>query len=379
MKPLILLGAVLLCLSLSDAIASEKFASIVTNGKSPTINTKKSQSKTAAAGLKQSSAQSSLSKSYAKYLLLALLTGFILINILSIVGAVKNKYIFFYNYLDLFIMLTPLGLLLIAKFLKNAEISTYALIYLCCVFIYNIVAAYWFNRPMKCIPLFIAISRLTVLLIVPCILIFRYFFVSAVNKQEGESDFAHGVRQAAARARHSAITAGIVYATLRLVNGKSVSLERKNVNKWPSREDNENSITGHVKTGKDRLSSDVQSVSYKENVDPQIVAELCSSNICPEPFDKTFEAWLFRIGRWGKVTITYEETERKAKYTVSQEAFIKALTDTELRKILGVFTLFKVNLTKCVFEREYDGLVGDRYKELFTVEVKLKEELAKFL
>ena len=110
-------------------------------------------------------------------------------------------------------------------------------------------------------------------------------------------------------------------------------------------------------------------------------AEMAEPEILPCFFDVTIPGWLERIRNWGTISIKHVEPEKfSGKRTVTQDKFIKDISDPELTNILGKWQINKLSLTKVEFVRDYFALKGDKgktkqYTEKFFVSVKLRKEL----
>lgn len=104
--------------------------------------------------------------------------------------------------------------------------------------------------------------------------------------------------------------------------------------------------------------------------------ELSTPDVRPCVFDKTFQAWLYRIGLWGKVKITHNDPEFKIKgEEVTQDAFIKKVMNPDLLKVFGQWDLEQPAFDTVILFREYKGLGGKKYREEFVVKVDIKPEL----
>lgn len=107
--------------------------------------------------------------------------------------------------------------------------------------------------------------------------------------------------------------------------------------------------------------------------------ELACPKVTPQDFDVTYESWLMRIGTWGAIKITHLNPEYKEKREVSSEQMIKVLTDTELLRLLGNWTIKSPSINVCFIYRDSIGLDGKQYREAYNVEVDLKPEIKKAL
>ena len=106
--------------------------------------------------------------------------------------------------------------------------------------------------------------------------------------------------------------------------------------------------------------------------------QLAYPDIRPCVFDETFEAWLYRIGLWGKIEITYNDPEYKIKNRViTQDKFIKKVGNPDVNRILGQWSMDRKNVTKMEMFREYVGMDGKKYRESFIIEVTLNPGLRK--
>jgi len=110
-------------------------------------------------------------------------------------------------------------------------------------------------------------------------------------------------------------------------------------------------------------------------------AEMAEPEILPCLFDVTIPGWLERIRNWGTITIKHVEPEKfYGKRTVTQDKFIKDISDPELTNILGKWEIKKLGLTKVEFVRDYFAFKGNtgktkQYTERFIISVKLKASL----
>jgi hypothetical protein len=106
--------------------------------------------------------------------------------------------------------------------------------------------------------------------------------------------------------------------------------------------------------------------------------QLSYPDVRPCTFDESFEAWLYRIGLWGKVEIVYNDPEFKVKNrTLTQAKFIEKVTNDAVQKILGKWSIDRKEMNRVELYREYVGMTGKKYRESFMVTVELKPELKK--
>lgn len=125
--------------------------------------------------------------------------------------------------------------------------------------------------------------------------------------------------------------------------------------------------------------NDVRSI-FEQQFDPEAVrAELSVGDVLPNAIDNTFKGWFYRLKWWGKINITYRDTELKKKHKLTQDAFIKKIQDSTLLKLFGIFKVEKLAVNKCRFVRSFIGINGSKQEEVFEVEVDLKPEFKKIL
>lgn len=106
--------------------------------------------------------------------------------------------------------------------------------------------------------------------------------------------------------------------------------------------------------------------------------EIATPEILPCTFDATIPGWLERIKMWGKVKIQHKDPENKLfKRNVTVHQFLNKLSDENLNKMLGKWSIKKNSVTKVTFHRDYVGANGKHYTEQFIISVKLRPELKK--
>jgi len=104
--------------------------------------------------------------------------------------------------------------------------------------------------------------------------------------------------------------------------------------------------------------------------------ELATPDITPNLFDVTIPGWLWRIEKWGEITIYHKDPENFwGKRKISQKQFISRINDETLNKMMGQWSIEKKGLTKVVFYRDYVDMKGKTRREQFIVSVKLRKEL----
>ncbi len=104
--------------------------------------------------------------------------------------------------------------------------------------------------------------------------------------------------------------------------------------------------------------------------------EIATPEILPCTFDVTIPGWLERIKMWGKVEIRHKDPENfwgKRKVTVNQ--FLDRISDDDLNKMFGKWSIKKNKVTKVTFHRDYIGKNNRHYTEQFIIDVKLRPEL----
>jgi len=104
--------------------------------------------------------------------------------------------------------------------------------------------------------------------------------------------------------------------------------------------------------------------------------ELATPEILPCLFDVTIPGWLARIELWGKVEIYHKDPENFwGKKKVTKKQFLDKISDDNLNKMFGRWSIKKNGLTKCTFYRDYIDVKGRHRKEQFIIKVKLRPEL----
>ena len=99
----------------------------------------------------------------------------------------------------------------------------------------------------------------------------------------------------------------------------------------------------------------------------RIDAKLASTDMRPNNFDVTFEAWLTRIGTWGTVKIVYINPEFKEKNEVAGEQMIRKINNPKELETLGPFGIDQHDFNKVILFRDYIGMNGKKIREQFIV------------
>lgn len=108
----------------------------------------------------------------------------------------------------------------------------------------------------------------------------------------------------------------------------------------------------------------------------QMEDELATPEILPCTFDVTIPGWLERIRYWGKIVIKHQDPENFwGKRRVTQDKFLKKISNEELTRMLGKWHIEKQGLTSVTFERDYQDRKGKWRTEKFFISVDLKKEL----
>jgi len=105
--------------------------------------------------------------------------------------------------------------------------------------------------------------------------------------------------------------------------------------------------------------------------------QLSVPDMKPQLFDVTVDGWMARIEYWGKIKIRHEDPENKIRQDISQAKFMQRLTDTNLLKMFGTWKIEEFAINKLQIYRDYIGMDGNQYRESFTIEIDLKDELKK--
>lgn len=106
----------------------------------------------------------------------------------------------------------------------------------------------------------------------------------------------------------------------------------------------------------------------------ELARNLATPDIRPALFDVTLEAWLYRIGLWGRLTLAYYNPELRRKEEVTKARFLKLLTEPNCLKAFGKWTVKVDDVNKCTLFRDFIGIDGKKYQERFSVVVDLKNK-----
>jgi hypothetical protein len=103
-------------------------------------------------------------------------------------------------------------------------------------------------------------------------------------------------------------------------------------------------------------------------------------DIRPNPWDRTYDNWLKRIGTWGSIKITYSHTAENIKRKeITKDTFIKKISTSDLLKLYGKFTVEVLDLNKMEMVRIYVGMDGKKQEEKFVIYIELLPQLKKGL
>jgi len=131
------------------------------------------------------------------------------------------------------------------------------------------------------------------------------------------------------------------------------------------------------------MTNCVNSVLNEELERYTIKKHLESAEIMPHGIDMAYspERWFIRLEAWGKINLYYKEpttgigrifTGRKK---ITQDQFLKKLTNINLNRLFGTWTAVKAGDTKMFFERDFIDIDQKRKKEFLYVEIDLRPEL----
>lgn len=107
--------------------------------------------------------------------------------------------------------------------------------------------------------------------------------------------------------------------------------------------------------------------------------QLDDPDIRPQPFDRTLDAWLYRISLWGRLNIYWIPPGAKSKKRVTKGQFLKAMSTPDFLNILGKWDVKKLDINQVEFSRGFTDFDGRKVVEKFIVEVELKPEIKKRL
>lgn len=109
--------------------------------------------------------------------------------------------------------------------------------------------------------------------------------------------------------------------------------------------------------------------------------EFAETDVRPCAFDITWQAWLIRIGTWGKLTFQHIDPEfhGKKKMDITQRQFLSRIVDPNMLKAFGMWHIDRLNIDTVEIYRDYEGLDGKKKRESFIITVVLNDELKKAL
>jgi len=120
----------------------------------------------------------------------------------------------------------------------------------------------------------------------------------------------------------------------------------------------------------------LESVLVKEaggRSDEDLRLLLMQPEVLPCVFDKTFEAWLYRIGIWGKINFLYQDNGRRKRIT--QGEFLKMMQANNMINAFGSWEVKKTGYKSVRFERDFKDREGKRHKERIDIDIDLKPSI----
>jgi len=110
----------------------------------------------------------------------------------------------------------------------------------------------------------------------------------------------------------------------------------------------------------------------------RISSSFAPTDIRPQEFDRTWENWLKRLKLWGKLNIEHVEPIMggKKRWRLSEKDFIDALTNDDLMKMFGDFTIVRTDINKLEIYRDFLWN-GKKMREIFYVWIDLDDEMKK--
>lgn len=111
----------------------------------------------------------------------------------------------------------------------------------------------------------------------------------------------------------------------------------------------------------------------------EIKAKLSIPDAKPADFDGTLEAWLIRIGLWGKITITRKDPESKSKKEISKNEFLDYISNYEINLIRGKWEVVEEKINVIKFTRDFWTINGKNESEELKVEIDLRDDLKMLL
>ena len=102
---------------------------------------------------------------------------------------------------------------------------------------------------------------------------------------------------------------------------------------------------------------------------------LAQPEVMPCYFDNTIEAWLYRIGMWGKLQVKHTDTNPTINRWITVGELEKLLTDDSTLNTFGNWNAEKLTYKSLVLKRDYVGPDGRKHKERLWIDIELKPEI----
>jgi len=111
----------------------------------------------------------------------------------------------------------------------------------------------------------------------------------------------------------------------------------------------------------------------------RIKIQMSIADARPNDLDGTLEAWLVRIGLWGKIKITRKDPENKINKEINKDEFLNYIDDYELNVIRGKWNVIEEKINVIKFVRNFWSINGREEKEELKIEIDLRDDLKKLL
>jgi Flp pilus assembly protein TadD len=351
---------------------------------------------------KETKAPKRISSGALKGILAVLGVLWLVIVVFTSYKSFKNDVIFFDNYLDLTIATSPIWILIIAFFVGMcgresmveevaSKVIEYTLRY---GFIfsgaYNLVVPFIFNRSTPVLAFCVMISRQLLVFVVPFLMLFVMVFCYGAIQKENESHNSFAFRNELAKLKALAILSALAIFMVKLINGDRCASRRMSTRmhnytdvSYMSDEMDDNQLDS---SGSSELAqSGITEIAMAPS-DTVINKKFTNSELFATPdmrpglFDVTVDAWLVRIGSWGKLNFEHQLPGSRKKRKIPKDKAVQLLTAPHHIQVFGEWVVLELEINKIKMSRTYmSSYHNKKVTERIFLTIDLKKEIRDIL